>query len=128
MHIMIRSTKTPSNESGRKTISIVYKPLRIPLSIEVLREWRNGTKGSLNRPVLAPIIPSLATTNGIVMATFTSLLGVSDVVQRFMSDPSPDRVSINMTLVDAGLRRDDEAVCPAISGHRPLRSSPETAT
>lgn len=40
-------------------------------------------------------------TNGRVWLTFTPLLGMSDVVRRFLYEPSTDRVDINMTIDDA---------------------------
>jgi phage terminase large subunit-like protein len=40
-------------------------------------------------------------TSGIVWLAFTPLLGMSEVVRRFLTEESPDRVDINMTLDDA---------------------------
>lgn len=40
-------------------------------------------------------------TGGVVWMTFTPLLGMSNVVRRFLMEPSPDRIDINMTLDDA---------------------------
>jgi len=40
-------------------------------------------------------------TDGIVFMTFTPLLGVSEVVKRFLLDDSPDRNVIRMTIEDA---------------------------
>lgn len=40
-------------------------------------------------------------TGGIVWLTFTPLKGMSEVVRRFLMEPSPDRVDINMTIDDA---------------------------
>lgn len=40
-------------------------------------------------------------TGGIVWITFTPLLGMSNVVRRFLSEPSPDRSDTNMTIEDA---------------------------
>lgn len=40
-------------------------------------------------------------TGGIVWTTFTPLLGMSEVVRRFLTEVSPDRVDINMTIEDA---------------------------
>ena len=37
---------------------------------------------------------------GIVWLTFTPLLGMSDVVRRFLQETNPDRVTINMTIND----------------------------
>ena len=40
-------------------------------------------------------------TGGMVMMTFTPLLGMSDVVQRFLMEKSPDRAVTSMTIDDA---------------------------
>lgn len=40
-------------------------------------------------------------TGGIVMMTYTPLLGMSSVTKRFLLDPSPDRVVVSMTIEDA---------------------------
>jgi phage terminase large subunit-like protein len=40
-------------------------------------------------------------TGGMVFLTFTPLLGVSDVVMRFLKETSPDRADIVMTIEDA---------------------------
>ena len=40
-------------------------------------------------------------TGGIVWTTFTPLLGMSEVVRRFLNEQSPDRCDINMTIDDA---------------------------
>lgn len=40
-------------------------------------------------------------TNGIVMMTYTPLLGMSSVTKRFLLDPSPDRCVTSMTIEDA---------------------------
>lgn len=40
-------------------------------------------------------------TDGIVWMTFTPLLGMSTVVKRFLTEPSPDRHDTNMTIEDA---------------------------
>lgn len=40
-------------------------------------------------------------TGGRVWLTFTPLLGMSEVVRRFLFDRSPDRIDINMTIKDA---------------------------
>ena len=40
-------------------------------------------------------------TEGMVFLAFTPLLGMSSVVRRFLSEPSPDRADINMTIDDA---------------------------
>jgi phage terminase large subunit-like protein len=43
----------------------------------------------------------VAATNGIVYMTFTPLHGISDVVRRFLHEPSPDRATVTMTIEDA---------------------------
>lgn len=43
----------------------------------------------------------LATTGGLMLCTFTPLEGMSDVVTRYLSEPSEDRVAVNMTLDEA---------------------------
>jgi phage terminase large subunit-like protein len=43
----------------------------------------------------------IATTKGITFITFTPLKGMSDVVKRFMNEPSPDRGMVTMTIEDA---------------------------
>ncbi len=40
-------------------------------------------------------------TGGMVWMTFTPLLGMSEVVRRFLLEPSPSRVVVNMTIEDA---------------------------
>jgi phage terminase large subunit-like protein len=40
-------------------------------------------------------------TGGMVFMTFTPLLGVSDVVKRFLMEENPDRVVVQMTIEDA---------------------------
>lgn len=40
-------------------------------------------------------------TKGLVALTFTPLLGMSAVVRRFLSDPTPERSDTNMTIEDA---------------------------
>lgn len=40
-------------------------------------------------------------TGGMLFMTFTPLLGMTEVVRRFMMEPSEDRVDINMTIMDA---------------------------
>lgn len=41
-------------------------------------------------------------TGGIVWITFTPLLGMSEVVSRFLLEQNPDRVDVNMTIDDVG--------------------------
>lgn len=40
-------------------------------------------------------------TGGMLFTTFTPLLGMTEVVRRFMMEPSEDRIDINMTIYDA---------------------------
>lgn len=40
-------------------------------------------------------------TNAIAWVTFTPLLGMSDVVARFLMEPNPDRATVTMTIDDA---------------------------
>ncbi len=40
-------------------------------------------------------------TRGIIMITFTPLLGISDVVRRYLMEPSDDRIVVSMTIHDA---------------------------
>lgn len=40
-------------------------------------------------------------TGGLVFVTFTPLLGMSDVVMRFLNEPNPDRTVVTMTIDDA---------------------------
>jgi phage terminase large subunit-like protein len=44
----------------------------------------------------------ITATKGQVIATFTPLLGMSDVVRRFLSEESEDRAVVQMSLEDAG--------------------------
>lgn len=43
----------------------------------------------------------LATTGGLMLCTFTPLFGMSEVVMRYLQEPSNDRAWVNMTLEDA---------------------------
>ncbi len=43
----------------------------------------------------------VSATRGIVFCTFTPLLGMSDVVRRFLMEPSADRICVTMTIDDA---------------------------
>lgn len=52
--------------------------------------------------IYSECLTRLATTAGNLMATFTPLLGMSDVVLRYLNEPSPDRAWVGMTLEDAG--------------------------
>lgn len=51
--------------------------------------------------IYTEILTRTNATNGLVWTTFTPLLGMSNVVRRFMMEPSPDRIDINMTIDDA---------------------------
>lgn len=51
--------------------------------------------------IYTEILTRTNATNGIVWTTFTPLLGMSNVVRRFMMEPSQDRIDINMTIDDA---------------------------
>lgn len=47
-------------------------------------------------------------TKGIVWITFTPLLGMSEVVSRFLLETNPDRIDINMTIDDVGHYSDED--------------------
>jgi len=47
-------------------------------------------------------------TRGLVWITFTPLLGMSEVVRRFLQEFSPDRIDINMTIDDVGHYTDED--------------------
>lgn len=47
-------------------------------------------------------------TGGMAMMTFTPLLGMSDVVRRFLLETSPDRSTVTMTIDDAEHYTDEE--------------------
>lgn len=47
-------------------------------------------------------------TKGLVWITFTPLLGMSEVVRRFLQEFSPDRADINMTIDDVGHYNDED--------------------
>lgn len=58
--------------------------------------------------VYSEILTRTTATRGMVMMTFTPLKGRSDVVNRYLSESSPDRVSVTMTIYDAGhIRKED---------------------
>lgn len=58
-------------------------------------------------------------TKGIVWITFTPLLGMSQVVMRFLQEESPDRADINMTIEDVGhySREDIERIVSSYPEH-----------
>jgi phage terminase large subunit-like protein len=47
-------------------------------------------------------------TGGMAAMSFTPLLGMSNVVRRFLKDPTPERAEVNMTIEDAEHIPDDE--------------------
>lgn len=51
--------------------------------------------------VYSEIVTRTNATNGIVFVTFTPLKGRSEVVVRYMDEPSPDRAIVIMTIYDA---------------------------
>ena len=51
--------------------------------------------------IYSEALTRISSTNGMVMATFTPLLGMSDVCRRFLLEPSKDRIHIGMTIEDA---------------------------
>ena len=50
--------------------------------------------------IYTEILTRTNATGGILWTTFTPLLGMSEVVRRFLNEPSPDRVDVNMTIDD----------------------------
>lgn len=77
-------------------------------SYEIGREkWQGETLDWLwldEEPPLDIYTEGLTRTNatgGMAWMTFTPLLGMSDVVRRFLMEPSPDRHDTNMTIEDA---------------------------
>jgi phage terminase large subunit-like protein len=51
--------------------------------------------------IYSEALTRISSTNGVVFGTFTPLIGMSEVCRRFLLEPSPDRISINMTIDDA---------------------------
>ena len=51
--------------------------------------------------IYSEAITRFSSTGGMLYATFTPLLGMSEVCRRFLLEPSVDRVSVNMTIDDA---------------------------
>lgn len=47
-------------------------------------------------------------TGGMVIVTYTPLLGMSGVTMRYLKEPSPERICVSMTIYDAGHYTDDE--------------------
>lgn len=58
-------------------------------------------------------------TGGMLFMTFTPLLGMSDVVKRFLNEPSPDRVVITMTIedVDHYTREEKDRIIASYPAH-----------
>jgi phage terminase large subunit-like protein len=58
-------------------------------------------------------------TRGIVWITFTPLLGMSDVVRRFLQTPTPDTIDVNMTIddVDHYTKEDRERIVSSYPAH-----------
>jgi len=52
-------------------------------------------------PIYSEALTRVSSTNGMVYSTFTPLIGMSEVCRRFLLEPSPDRVLVNMTIDDA---------------------------
>ena len=50
--------------------------------------------------IYSEILTRTNATGGMIWTTFTPLLGMSEVVRRFLNEPSPDRIDINMTIDD----------------------------
>jgi phage terminase large subunit-like protein len=51
--------------------------------------------------IYSEALTRISSTAGMVYSTFTPLLGMSEVCRRFLLEPSPDRININMTIDDA---------------------------
>jgi phage terminase large subunit-like protein len=52
--------------------------------------------------IYSEVLTRTNATGGFVWTTFTPLLGMSEVVMRFLNEPSDDRADINMTIADVG--------------------------
>lgn len=52
--------------------------------------------------VYSEVLARISATKGLMLMTATPLLGLSSVVSRFISEESPDRACVTMTLEDAG--------------------------
>ncbi len=52
--------------------------------------------------IYSEVLTRTNATKGIVWITFTPLLGMSQVVMRFLQEENPDRADINMTIDDVG--------------------------
>lgn len=51
--------------------------------------------------IYSEALTRVSSTAGMVFSTFTPLLGMSEVCRRFLLEPSPDRVMVNMTIDEA---------------------------
>lgn len=51
--------------------------------------------------IYSEALTRLTATRGLLFMTFTPLKGMSDVVMRFLNEPSPDRAVVSMTIEDA---------------------------
>lgn len=51
--------------------------------------------------VYGEMLARITATNGIIYLTYTPLKGRTEVVMRYMDEPSPDRAVVNMTIEDA---------------------------
>ena len=51
--------------------------------------------------IYSEALTRVSSTGGMVFSTFTPLLGMSEVCRRFLLEPSPDRVLVNMTIDEA---------------------------
>jgi phage terminase large subunit-like protein len=51
--------------------------------------------------IYSECLTRLATTQGLMLCTFTPLLGMSEVVMRYLNEPSDDRAWVGMTIEDA---------------------------
>jgi phage terminase large subunit-like protein len=52
-------------------------------------------------PIYSEALTRVAATGGMIYTTFTPLLGISEVVGRFIHERSPDRAIVSMTIEDA---------------------------
>lgn len=52
-------------------------------------------------PIYSEVLTRTNATGGIVWITFTPLLGMTEVVTKFLKNPTPERIDVNMTIHDA---------------------------
>ncbi len=84
-----------------------YSTLLFKTYVQGREKWQGDTLDGVwfdEEPPLDIYTEGLTRTNatgGLVFMTFTPLLGVSDVVKRFIIEENPDRVVIQMTIEDA---------------------------